>query len=281
MPSSFKAAEPSGPPFPTVAVILSVYRDDDDARFDRALKSLENQDYGGEVRIYLFVDGPIGDDLERVISAHRAQIYKLLRSPVNLGLAVSMNRLLQNLEYEEFVFRMDSDDFSHVCRVSRQVEVMTGDPTIDILGAGIAEVDDDQRVLKVLTYPKKRSDIFRIIPMRNPMAHVTVCFRRSAIEKFQYYPITSINQDWALWFRCLRLNMHLANIDDVLVDVTVSDKFLKRRGPSRAAEELRISLRGIRQTHGLTWRMVYPLFRFIFRYSPYIVKKAAYGSRFR
>ncbi len=52
----------------------------------------------------------------------RHGIHKTVRNESKLGLARSLNRLLDSLEDEDFVFRMDSDDYSHTDRISRQVE---------------------------------------------------------------------------------------------------------------------------------------------------------------
>jgi glycosyltransferase involved in cell wall biosynthesis len=103
-----------------VAVVMSVYGRDDPQLFERALASIEQQDYqDATVRIYLCIDGPVSGGITSVIVRHT--IYKTLQNESRLGLARSLNRLLDALEDEEFVFRMDSDDDSHVHRISRQV----------------------------------------------------------------------------------------------------------------------------------------------------------------
>jgi len=266
---------------PPVAVIMPVYHGDEAALFDRALRSIEEQDYQGEVRIYLGVDGPIGDDLEGVISGHRASLFSIIRHNENMGLARTLNKLLDALEDEHFVFRMDSDDYAHLFRISRQVRAMQEGPDIDILGGAINEVDREGRILKTIRHPTEYTRISKYVAKRNPLAHPTVCFRRSAIERFHSYPETSINQDWALWFKCLDLGLNLSNIYDVLVDMTVSDSFFGRRGATRAAEEFMISMRGINRLYGVTWRMIYPVLRYVFRRTPAGLIKLGYKSRLR
>lgn len=265
-----------------VAVLMSVFERDDAAPFERALVSIERQDYrDGPVRIYLCVDGPLRPATAAVLERHAAHVHQILRNEVNLGLARSLNRLLDALEDEYFVFRMDSDDFSHADRISAQLAAMLGRPDVDILGGAIREVEGGGRVLRTVHYPEGRGEIRRLIARRNPLAHPTVCFRRRAIERFVHYPEVPLNQDWALWYECLALGLCISNLDQVLVDMTVSDDFFRRRGAERAFEEFRISCRGIRRLYGVSWRYAFPVARLLFRLLPQPLIQWAYGSRLR
>lgn len=265
-----------------VAVIIAVHQDADPKLFDNALRSLNEQDYAaGPVRIYLCVDGPVDAPMLDMISAHRKHVHKLLRNHTNIGLAGSLNRLIDSLEDEQFVFRMDGDDYSHRDRIRKQVDVMLRRPDLDILGGAIREVDLSGNILATMQYPEEPNAVRRWIPRRNPLAHPTVCFRRTAIDDFGHYPETSINQDWALWYKCLHMGLSISNIPHIVVDMTVSDAFFERRGPRRAIEEFMICIRGTWLTHGFTWRMIYPALRLLFRLAPRTVMRTAYRSRLR
>lgn len=265
-----------------VAVLVCVHAGDTPALFDRALASIDGQDYaGGEVRIYLCVDGPVAPEIEDTIARHAPRLHRVVRNEANLGLARSLNRLLDVLGDEEFVFRMDSDDRSHARRISAQVAALQARDDVDILGTAIREVDPQGNVLRIVRYPERARDVRRFITRRNPLAHPTVCFRRRAIERFRHYPEVALNQDWALWFECLRLGLGIASLPEPLVDMTVTEDFFRRRGPRRAWDEFRILARGIRMTHGLTWRYVFPVLRLAFRLLPRPVVRLLYGSRLR
>jgi hypothetical protein len=261
---------------------MSVYERDDAAPFERALESIEGQDYRhGPVRIYLCVDGPLQPATAAVLDRHTERIHRILRNSVKRGLARSLNSLLDVLEDEAFVFRMDSDDVSHGHRIAAQVAALQSRRDVDILGGAIREVDHRGHVLRTVRYPANRDEIRRLIPYRNPLAHPTVCFRRSAIERFVQYPEVPVNQDWALWYKCLELGLNLSSLDEVLVDMTVSDQFFRRRGAGRALDEFLVSCRGIQRLYGVSWRYVYPALRLLFRLLPQPLIQRAYRSRLR
>ena len=265
-----------------VGVLMSVFERDGPALFERALESIERQDYrGGPVRIYLCVDGPLRPETAAVLERHAGQLHRVLHHSVKQGLARSLNRLLDVLTDEAFVFRMDSDDFSHAHRISAQVAALQARPDVDILGGAIREVDASGRALRTVRYPADRDEVRRLIARRNPLAHPTVCFRREAIERFVHYPEVPLNQDWALWYECLALGLVISSLDEVLVDMTVSEDFFRRRGSGRAIDEFRISCRGIRRLYGVSWRYVYPVLRFLFRLLPQPLIQRAYASRLR
>jgi glycosyltransferase involved in cell wall biosynthesis len=265
-----------------VAVLMSVFARDEPELFERALVSIVRQDYGGgPVRLYLCVDGPVPHGIDAVLERHARSIHRILRNPENLGLARSLNRLLDALADEQFVFRMDSDDFSHAHRVSTQVEALRSLRDVDILGGAIREVGRDGRVLRIVRYPADRDQVRRFVARRSPVAHPTVCFRREAIGRFVHYPEVPVNQDWALWYECLALGLVISSLDDVLVDMTVSDDFFRRRGAGRALDEFWICCRGIRRLYGRSWRLAYPALRLAFRLLPQPVIRFAYRSWLR
>jgi glycosyltransferase involved in cell wall biosynthesis len=263
-----------------VAVIMSVYECDEPALFLRALDSLDRQDYaGGPIRIYLCVDGPVPGRIADIVASRC--FYRVVRNATRLGLAHSLNRLLDSLEDECFVFRMDSDDQSRPHRITRQLAEMRRRPELDILGAGIAEVTPQGVSLRTVMYPTGYPEVLNLMTWRSPLAHPTVCFRRRAIRRFRHYPEVHAAQDWALWFRCQELGLQMGSVPEVLLDMTISENFFGRRGPKRAWEEFRIVAGGIRRTRGITWRYVHPCVRLVFRLMPTWLVRRAYASRLR
>ena len=98
----------------SIAVLMAVYAKDDSALFERALRSVLDQQLEPEVQmhIYLGVDGPITGELEAVIDECAGRLHRVVRNPASVGLAGTLNRLVAARGSEAYFFRMDADDYS-------------------------------------------------------------------------------------------------------------------------------------------------------------------------
>ena len=269
--------------YPTIGVIMSVYKNDTLSAFQRAIHSLVSQDYPfDKIRVYLGIDGPVPADIDNYITNNRRLFYKIVRSSVNVGLGRTLNRLIESLSDEMFVFRMDADDVSLNARFRKQVEYMLAHPHIDILGTALTEVDETGVEQGVRYYPSDETTIKVYVAKACPLAHPTVCFRKSVFEKVSGYPeYMRYSQDIALWFVALARGARIANLSDPLYQLTVSKDFFRRRGATKALVECGIYIRGIWNLHGLTFRYVYPIARLVVRFMPLRAVQLIYSSRAR
>lgn len=268
--------------FPPVAVLIGLCGGDRLAWFRTAIESVMAQDYHGQIRIYLGIDGPLPDDLERWISSHKIFFYKVVRNQSNIGLSKTLNRLLEVLEDEPYLFRMDADDLCLPYRFSQQVTFLRANPAVDVVGGAIWEFGENDNVSWMRSYPREHDAIRRYIVKANPMAHVTVCFRRRFFSKLPAYPDKyRYNQDLALWVWGLRKGVVMANLDVPLVCVRTSADFFRRRSYARAMSEFQFYFVAIYDLHGLNWRMIFPLTRFFLRLLPPSLVRLIYHSKAR
>ena len=260
-----------------VAVIMSVYKNDRYERLAVALDSLIDQ-VGiapGMVRIYLGIDGPVSSDIKRVIDERMSHIYKLLAFDKNRGLHFILNDLILVLEKEQFIFRMDSDDFSYPERIVRQLAYLRDHEDIDVIGTGIREVHDDGRFYHV---PANRAVGAENFYQRMPVAHPTVCYRRHVIDTVGGYPEVPFNEDIAMWIECYKRGYKFGNVDECLLDFTIDGSFWKRRSYRKAFIEFSTHTRGIWTLEGVTWKYIVPLMRMTFKLMPESVKRWGYTS---
>lgn len=264
----------------SIAVLIAVYSKDDPERFARAMNSVLQQVLPEQVelRILLGIDGELPERLASVVVSFQSKLTQCTSSPANLGLAPTLNSLLKGLTDEELIFRMDADDYSHPERFSRQMAFMDLHPDIDILGTAMLEVDAQGRS-RVVRYAPTNSNIRRSIAWRAPVAHPTVCFRRRVFDSVGEYPPDLMNEDIALWFRCLALDLKFANLEEPLYEFRIDDRFWSRRGKDRALVELRAFSDGLRRLEGNTWRQIFPLLRFLFRLMPEWTRRLGYALR--
>jgi len=264
---------------PVVAVIMSVYKNDNPNLLRMALDSIVKQTYPSEkVRIYLGIDGEISQESESIIADCNA-IYKCSRNEKNIGLGPTLNKLVNMLEDEAFVFRMDADDISLPNRFEAQINYMLENTGVDILGTAIIEVSESGEKLGVRTYP--RENIQRYIAKGAPVAHPTACFRRNVFEKINYSSTIRLNEDILLWFQALKNGFCIDNLPDAMYRFLVDGAFFKRRNYKKSFGEFNIYMKGIWALHKITWLYAFPIARLISRLLPERMIRVAYRSKFR
>ena len=266
---------------PRIAILMATYAGDEPAHLKAALKSLSLQRYPREMMcIYLAVDGPIPNTNARLIeSARRAKgavAMRIVPLAVNSGLAEALNAAAKQLGDEEFVFRADADDLSEPTRIEEQVRYMKAHPEVDILGTSIVEFSESDHILGQRTYPRAHQ-VRAYISYASPLAHPSVCFRRSAWERLGGYRPIPFNEDLDMWFRAADAGMCIDNLSQPLVRFRISPGFYRRRSWSKAFAEFRCYERGIFALHGLDWRLALPPVRLLARLMPPAFTKFLYG----
>jgi len=214
-------------------VIMSIYKNDKLENVKEALDSLYNQTLKAD--IFIKIDGNVDKDLESFLKNQYqiGRIKYLDKIKENKGLAVSLNELIKevlNRNYK-YIFRMDADDISNVDRFKKQIEFMERNRDIDICGTFIEEFGEGVEYKKIVKYPLTHQKMFDFFKKRVPLAHVSVCFRRSFFEKAGLYPESGhiTNEDTLMWLKGFKNGCKFANIDYIGVKVRVSRDFFNRR----------------------------------------------------
>ncbi len=215
---------------PQVAVLMPVYYRERPAFLKESLQSIFAQTYQN-LDLHLYQDGSFGEELNQVVESFAQRYPNLLvyKNPVQRGSAICANEMIEKLRQRYSYFaRMDSDDISHPERISRQVAFLESHPNVDVVGGSIIDVDERGREIKRVKYPLSHEEIKSFFKKRNPMAHVTVMYRRSYFDKAGLYPPVRL-EDGLYWMQGLAAGCRFENIPDYLVYVRRSDDFLKRR----------------------------------------------------
>lgn len=267
-----------------VATLICVYGRDDAAAFTAAIDSVLGQDLppGVVSRVYLGVDGPLPPPLAAAVAAIEPRLFLVHRQAANQGLARTLNALIDRLQGETFIFRMDADDVCLPQRYARQLAHLQAHPDIDILGTAITERDESSGRQRVVRFAAGPEEALARLHWRVPVAHPTVCLRARVLALAGGYPVAGTNEDVALWFRCASLGLRFDNLPEPLLVFRVAPDFWRRRGLRKARSELMCYLRGIHQLHGwFTPAYAVPLLRFGLRLMPASVSQWAYGLPWR
>lgn len=225
-----------------VAVIMSVYKSDCPDMFKEAVASILNQSYTCD--LYIYQDGEIPRGLKSELDIIRGlgNVY-IFSSNVNKGLAHGLNFLIDKTRHRsyKYIARMDSDDISHLNRISRQIHFLELNPEVDVLGTSCKEFGAPY-ALEKKHLPEDHKSLCYYSVTRCPFIHPTVMFRSRVFEKgFRYPQNTTLTEDMALWFELLKAGFIFGNINEVLLDYRLNELTLsRRRGVKKALSEFSI-----------------------------------------
>lgn len=214
------------------SVLISVYKNEKTDYFRQAMESLLNQTAKPE-QIVLVRDGEVYEELQSVIDSYvdaYPSVITYVPFEKNGGLG---NALRHGLSYcrNELVARMDSDDISVSNRFERQLAFFAEHPDVDIVGGNISEfMNSPESIVDYRIVPQTHDDIVSYLKSRSPYNHVTVMFKKSAVENAGSYEPFYLFEDWYLWVRMYLSGAKFANIDAVLVNVRVFDMANRRGG---------------------------------------------------
>lgn len=215
------------------SVLMSVYKNDNSSFLKLALESVWDKQTRKPDEIVVVFDGKLTDDLYSVLNEFRKgkeEYVFYYPQDINCGLGEAL-RIGSEKCTGDYIFRMDSDDISDSLRFEKQIRYMSEHPEIDVLGTDIAEfnnsLDEDMR-LRVC--PQKHHDIVKMGKKRNPMNHVTVCMKKSALQECGGYETLLLLEDYYLWLKMIACGCRLENLNESLVYVRVGNGFDTKRG---------------------------------------------------
>jgi len=264
-----------------MVALMSVYKNDNPEHLRLSVDSILNQTYQ-DFLLLIGVDGAIGVGLADTLHSYDENPkVKIFWFEENRGLTAVLNNLLDEGKKLQpaFYARMDADDISYTDRFEKQVQYLTANPELDVIGGAIEEMEYDGSLNgKVIQYPLTHQECFDFFATRNPLAHPAVMFRAIFFDKVSSYNASyKKNQDTELWFRAFKMGCKFGNLKDVVLTFRVSKDMYKRRGGTKFAKEI-LKLRN-EINKGLGYGLKATLFGYayyIMAISPGWVKKFAY-----
>lgn len=216
------------------SVAMSVYKNDNPVYFDRALKSITDEQTLLPDEIVMVVDGPVPQEIEDVIFKYvsKYSIFKIIRFKQNQGLGIALKYAI-NYSSNNIIARMDSDDVAVKNRFEQQIKFFKN-KEVDIVGGDITEfIDVETNIVGKRCVPQKNEDICEYMKKRCAMNHVSVMYKKESVQKAGGYLDWFWNEDYYLWIRMFLKGAKFANTGTVLVNVRVGNEMYKRRGGLR------------------------------------------------
>ena len=224
------------------SVLISVYDKENPEYLKAALESIWNKQTLKPSEIVLVKDGVLTPRLEKVIEEFNSIVPLIIcKLDHNLGLGKALAIGLNSCS-NELIARMDSDDISCPDRFEKQIRLMTDFPKLDISGTNIAEFHNhSEKVCSHRRLPSKFTDIKKFAKKRNPLNHMTVLFKKSAVLGAGNYQPFFGYEDYYLWIRMLQNGSVIGNIPEELVYARVGNNMYARRHGFRFfRQELRL-----------------------------------------
>jgi len=268
------------------SVLMSVYKKDDPAFLKLALESIYDRQTRKPDEVVVVFDGPLTEELYVVLNEFRngkEQTVFYYPQTENRGLGEAL-RIGSAYCTGDYIFRMDSDDISHESRFEKQSAYVESHPEVDVLGTDIAEFHESlEEELRVRSCPEEHENIAHMGRRRNPMNHVTVCIKRSALEACGGYETLLLVEDYYLWLRMIDQGYRLANLHESLVYVRVGNGFYSRRSSKTLIRGWR-TMQSFMVKHGMIGRLdaaVNMVYIVGFTYCPNWVRKFVYDKLLR
>jgi glycosyltransferase involved in cell wall biosynthesis len=132
------------------------------------------------------------------------------------GVSTSLNEGIKNSK-GSYIARMDSDDWMHPDRLEKQVEYLTNNTDIHIVGSQMKIIQQN----KITSHPEiVNKDTIIKYNMGWFMNHPTVMFRKELFDIVGLYAETPKNfaEDFELWTRCLSQGIKIRNMKDCLLN---------------------------------------------------------------
>jgi glycosyltransferase involved in cell wall biosynthesis len=276
-------------PHSKVSVLMSLYIKEKPEYFRASMDSILAQTYPAD-EIVLIEDGPLTEELYRAVAEYEElcknnNCYPDLHIhafPENRQLGRALAKGVE-LCRNELIARMDTDDIAMPDRLQKQTAYMDAHPEVSVAGGALREFNDEGTVDRVKQMPKTQEEIRVYCKLRNPLNHMTVMYRRSAILEagnYQHFPYL---EDYSLWSRMIAKDYQIRNLEDVLVKARTSVGLVKRRSGWAYFQNFR-RLRKLQHELGLTGTLEYRKVlagTFIVIMQPGWVKELAYKKVLR
>ena len=217
--------------YPNYSVLMSIYKKDNVEWLKYAVDCMLNQTIKPN-EFVIVEDGPLTEELNEVISSYskNSNIFNIIKIKKNGGLGPALKLGVEKCN-NEWIARMDADDYSPKDRIEKQFKVLEKYPDIGIVGSNAIEFCNDiENVISTVNLPEKPEAINKFAKRRCPFRHSGILYRKSEILRAGNYQECYLFEDYDLYARMLMKGTKGYNVQENLLCVRVNNDFYKRRG---------------------------------------------------
>lgn len=218
--------------YPKYSVLMSIYYKENPSWFKDSIESMLNQSVLCD-EFVIVEDGKLTESLYKVVDEYKKKYpktFKIIKIKENQGLGLALKLGVENCR-NEWIARMDSDDYSIPTRCEKELEKILENPELDIVGSCIGEfISNINNVVSYRKLPETDEEIKKFAKRRNPFGHPSVMIRKSKILEANNYRDYYLCEDYDMWIRMIEVGAQCYNFQEVLTYMRINNDFYKRRG---------------------------------------------------
>ena len=202
---------------PMVSVIMSTYNEEIEW-VSKSIESILNQTYEN-FEFLIVIDNPNNRDIEKMVDLYSQRDHRIvkIKNEKNVGLTSSLNKVLNNCK-GTYIARMDADDISVNTRFEKQIEFLSKNNSIGLVGTNAYFIDESDSILwKGENIPESSISIKKLITYVNFLIHPSWMFRKSILNDIKAYRDIKYAEDYDFILRLVTLNINIANINEYLI----------------------------------------------------------------
>ena len=215
------------------SVLMSVYYKEKPDWLRMSIESMMRQTV--QTNDFVLVeDGPLTRELDDVIKEYEneySDVFNIVRLQKNLGLGLALAEGIKHCK-NEYVIRMDSDDYSVPQRCEKLLHKIIEDDTLSIVGSFEVEFENEiENKVAIHKVPESSEQIYEFMKRRCALLHPTVLYKKSAVLKAGNYRNVVLYEDYDLFMRMVETCGYKGyNLQENLYYIRINDDFFKRRG---------------------------------------------------
>lgn len=212
--------------------LISLYAKERVEYLDNCLNSIMKQTIPPE-EIVIVKDGPLSEPLENCLNKYDALfpgLFTFVSYENNRGLWYALSVGVPACR-NNYIMRMDVDDWSAPSRAEKEIEVLNLHPEIGCVGSLVTEfVGSIDNPVALVELPEFDSDVKKFGKRRCPFRHPSLMYRKDAVLRAGNYQEMPLFEDYDLYMRLAKTGCVFYNIQESLVYVRTSQDFYARRG---------------------------------------------------
>lgn len=212
------------------SVAMCVYHGDEAKYFKQALESIYQQTLLPD-ELILVVDGPITEELEKVIDFYKTKPnFYIYRLDINRGHGIARNLSIEKCK-NNFIAIVDADDVNEKSRFEKQINVYKKDPELAVVSSGCFHFEENiKEIINVENLPETDKDIKKVMKTRCAICQAAAMVNKKWLEKVGGYIDWYYAEDYYLWIRLHIAGARFYNCPEPLLYVRTNQKQMARRG---------------------------------------------------